>query len=350
MSRATSLLYAFSLMALALVAVHMLPANRALPGLNMRNPAPPPRSKNTLPPHPVGHTAALTETTVNTTNATPQPPAVANSVNVGLNPSTPAAVHRTIKADLARSLEEVAINKVVLMTTASKEFSLYVKRCALRSGILCCARSLHADVLTFRCLCGGCPYVHRILNNWICHIKKLGITNVIIFALDVPTVKQVTSHGLVGLLDATFDKGNGTIKEFGSESYNHAVYAKTKHQLGILRAGYSLFFSDADIPWTHNWIDDVAKSTGNAIDLVRCCAWGAVRALCVQCEQLYWRPSVRASSILCLCVMLGSVVGRSSCVVDASLAPTHAAKLQPRNNCSCFFLGGVGAINWMALA
>ena len=145
--------------------------------------------------------------------------------------------HRTIAHDLAASLQEVAINRTVLVTTASQEFAL-------------------------------------ILNNWICHVKRLGITNVIVFALDAPTAEQAASHGVAALLDSTFDKGGGQIGEFSSASYNHAVYAKTKHQLAVLQAGYSLFFSDADIPWTSNWIGGVATFAGDAgVDLVLSTGW-----------------------------------------------------------------------------
>jgi hypothetical protein len=128
----------------------------------------------------------------------------------------------TMEDDLVKKLTEIAVDNAVLATSASREFA-------------------------------------KVLANWICHVKKLGMTNVIIFALDESTALQAESAGVAYVLDRGFERTDGSIGTFASKGYLQAVYSKTRHQQAVLGAGFHLFFSDTDIPWTHNWMPEVAS-------------------------------------------------------------------------------------------
>lgn len=156
----------------------------------------------------------------------------------------------TLEHDLENTLAAIAVNKAVLVTTASKEFA-------------------------------------NVLANWLCHVKSLKMPNVLVVALDEETALQVRAAGVATLWDQAFNRADGTIGTFASKSYLQAVYSKTRHQRAVLAAGYDLFFSDTDIPWTHDW---VGEATGwalkDSIDIVRLhAAWSRENdVLCVACK------------------------------------------------------------------
>jgi hypothetical protein len=153
-----------------------------------------------------------------------------------LSPSIKLGTFATIEDDLLRILSNVSINGAVLATTASREFA-------------------------------------KVLTNWLCHVKKLGMTNVVVFALDLDTARQVHAAGVAYVLDRTFARADGSIGTFASKSYLQAVYSKTRHQRAVLAAGFHLFFSDTDIPWTHNWMPEVATWAGEAVDIMLSPGW-----------------------------------------------------------------------------
>jgi hypothetical protein len=93
------------------------------------------------------------------------------------------------------------------------------------------------------------------------------MTNVLIFALDEEIADQARSAGIAYLLDTHFSRGNSSIGTFASESYNQAVYSKTRHQVSVLKAGFNLFFSDTDIPWTSDWSKEIAQWAGTTQDM-----------------------------------------------------------------------------------
>ena len=139
----------------------------------------------------------------------------------------------TLQRDLERTLASIAINKAVLVTTASNEFA-------------------------------------SVLANWLCHVKRLRMKNVLVIALDKETALQVQAAGVATLWDRAFSRANGTIGTFASKSYLQAVYSKTRHQRAVLAAGYNLFFSDTDIPWTHDWVGEIAGwALADGVDIVR---------------------------------------------------------------------------------
>jgi len=143
----------------------------------------------------------------------------------------------TLEHDLENTLAAIAVNKAVLVTTASKEFA-------------------------------------NVLANWLCHVKSLKMPNVLVVALDEETALQVRAAGVATLWDQAFNRADGTIGTFASKSYLQAVYSKTRHQRAVLAAGYDLFFSDTDIPWTHDW---VGEATGwalkDSIDILLSPGW-----------------------------------------------------------------------------
>lgn len=91
------------------------------------------------------------------------------------------------EASLAIALKEVAIDSAVVATTASKEFAL-------------------------------------LLGNWLCHLRRLGIRNVLVFALDQETVTQATKAGVTSVLDQRFAmKPRDGIGTWNSDSYNQVL-------------------------------------------------------------------------------------------------------------------------------
>lgn len=143
----------------------------------------------------------------------------------------------TLQRDLERTLASIAINKAVLVTTASNEFA-------------------------------------SVLANWLCHVKRLRMKNVLVIALDKETALQVQAAGVATLWDRAFSRANGTIGTFASKSYLQAVYSKTRHQRAVLAAGYNLFFSDTDIPWTHDWVGEIAGwALADGVDILLSPGW-----------------------------------------------------------------------------
>eukprot|EP00039_Didymoeca_costata_P005831 m.85060 g.85060 ORF g.85060 m.85060 type:complete len:391 (+) comp12993_c0_seq1:272-1444(+) len=149
--------------------------------------------------------------------------------------SQPTSSLKTVSKHLQQVLKKVAKNNVVLMTSGSKEFS-------------------------------------GIMENWLCHMRKLNIKNVIVFALDQETAIQANNHGFASLWDDTFKRTTDSIGVFKSESYLQAVYTKTQHQLAVLTAGYHVFFSDADIPWTADWLTPIVE-WADTLDIVLSPGW-----------------------------------------------------------------------------
>lgn len=100
----------------------------------------------------------------------------------------------------------------------------------------------------------------EMLLNFICRLREMGITNVLIAALEEDLYKYAFTQGLPVYLEnipATFGNLSTAECPFGSQCFRQFTKLKSRAVLNVLRAGYNVLWTDVDIAWMKNPLPDM---------------------------------------------------------------------------------------------
>lgn len=100
-----------------------------------------------------------------------------------------------------------------------------------------------------------------ILQNWVCNMRHLGITNFIIAALDEDLYKFAFTRGLPTYFENTIFQGlNSSIisdASYGSDSFKQLTKMKSRVVVRLLKHGVNVIWTDCDIIWFKNPIENM---------------------------------------------------------------------------------------------
>lgn len=99
-----------------------------------------------------------------------------------------------------------------------------------------------------------------MMMNWICNMRRLGITNFIIAALDADLYRYAFVRGLPVYYDNTVLSGHSlSLKDttYGSPEFKELTKMKSRVVLQFLKLGYDALWTDTDIVWFKNPIEDL---------------------------------------------------------------------------------------------
>jgi beta-arabinofuranosyltransferase len=100
-----------------------------------------------------------------------------------------------------------------------------------------------------------------ILQNWVCNMRHLGITNFVIAALDADLYKFAFTRGLPTYMENTiFDGLNSSIvtdASYGSDSFKQLTKMKSRVVVRLLKHGVNVVWTDCDIIWFKNPLPDM---------------------------------------------------------------------------------------------
>eukprot|EP00850_Spirogloea_muscicola_P017041 SM000142S00555 [mRNA] locus=s142:267194:271360:- [translate_table: standard] len=108
----------------------------------------------------------------------------------------------------------------------------------------------------------GVTYAYRdLLINFVCRLQTLQVTNYLVVALDVDLYKFAFAQGLPVYYDKDVGDGSKTYGdcEFNSACFRSATKLKSRAVLKVLKAGFSVLWSDVDIVWFTNPLPDLMK-------------------------------------------------------------------------------------------
>jgi beta-arabinofuranosyltransferase len=95
-----------------------------------------------------------------------------------------------------------------------------------------------------------------ILQNWVCNMRHLGITNFVIAALDADLYKFAFTRGLPTYMENTIFAGlNSSIisdASYGSDSFKQLTKMKSRVVVRLLKYGVNVVWTDCDIIWFKN--------------------------------------------------------------------------------------------------
>lgn len=95
-----------------------------------------------------------------------------------------------------------------------------------------------------------------IMMNWVCNMRHLGITNYVIAALDADLYKFAYTRSLPTYLENTIFQGlNASIlsdASYGTDAFKQLTKMKSRVVVRILKEGYNVVWSDADIVYFKN--------------------------------------------------------------------------------------------------
>lgn len=100
-----------------------------------------------------------------------------------------------------------------------------------------------------------------IMMNWVCNMRHLGITNYVIAALDADLYKFAYTRSLPTYLENTIFQGlNASIltdASYGTDSFKQLTKMKSRVVVRILKEGYNVVWSDTDIVYFKNPLQDM---------------------------------------------------------------------------------------------
>lgn len=100
-----------------------------------------------------------------------------------------------------------------------------------------------------------------ILQNWVCNMRHLGITNFVIAALDADLYKFAFTRGLPTYMENTIFEGlNSSIisdASYGTDSFKQLTKMKSRVVVRILKLGVNVVWTDCDIIWFKNPLQDM---------------------------------------------------------------------------------------------
>lgn len=100
-----------------------------------------------------------------------------------------------------------------------------------------------------------------IMMNWVCNMRHLGITNYVIAALDADLYKFAYTRSLPTYMENTIFQGlNSSIindATYGSDSFKQLTKMKSRVVVRLLKEGYNVLWSDSDIIYFRNPIQDM---------------------------------------------------------------------------------------------
>ncbi|GLJ16562.1 hypothetical protein SUGI_0283470 [Cryptomeria japonica] len=91
-----------------------------------------------------------------------------------------------------------------------------------------------------------------MLMSWVCRLKRLKISNFLIFAIDHQIYQFCVLQGLPVVMDAHAMNISFNDCHFGSKCFQRVTKVKSRIVLQILRLGYHVIFSDVDVYWFKN--------------------------------------------------------------------------------------------------
>lgn len=95
-----------------------------------------------------------------------------------------------------------------------------------------------------------------ILQNWVCNMRHLGISNFVIAALDADLYKFAFTRGLPTYMENTiFDGLNSSIisdASYGTDSFKQLTKMKSRVVVRLLKHGLNVVWTDCDIIWFKN--------------------------------------------------------------------------------------------------
>lgn len=98
-----------------------------------------------------------------------------------------------------------------------------------------------------------------MLLNWLAHVLRSGITNVLIASLDVDVEKLAKDHGVASIL--LNDKVSKKDFRTDPEAFKHMGSLKTALILSIVETGRDVLMSDTDVAWLRNPTDFLKTSS-----------------------------------------------------------------------------------------
>lgn len=131
--------------------------------------------------------------------------------------------------------------------------------------------ALEAVAMNGTVIVSAVNYGYRhIMMNWVCHMRRLSMSNFIIAALDEDTYRFALSHGIATYFEDSFDKHVethllGEQGEYGSVQFKRLTKMKTRVVARILRMGYDVVWSDTDIMFFRNPLPELLASTGDLV-------------------------------------------------------------------------------------
>lgn len=100
-----------------------------------------------------------------------------------------------------------------------------------------------------------------ILQNWVCNMRHLGVTNFVIAALDADLYKFAFTRGLPTYMENTiFDGLNSSIisdASYGTDSFKQLTKMKSRVVVRLLKHGVNVVWTDCDIIWFKNPLQDM---------------------------------------------------------------------------------------------
>lgn len=100
----------------------------------------------------------------------------------------------------------------------------------------------------------------NVMMNWVCNMRRLGITNFIIAALDEDLYRFAFVRGLPTYYDDAVLSGRAVKLQdasYGSPEFKELTKMKSRVVLEFLKLGYDTLWSDTDIVWFKNPIEDL---------------------------------------------------------------------------------------------
>lgn len=100
-----------------------------------------------------------------------------------------------------------------------------------------------------------------ILQNWVCNMRYLNVTNFVIAALDEDLYKFAFTRGLPTYMENTiFDGLNSTLisdASYGSDAFKQLTKMKSRVVVRLLKHGVNVVWTDCDIIWFKNPLQDM---------------------------------------------------------------------------------------------
>lgn len=117
-----------------------------------------------------------------------------------------------------------------------------------------------------------------MLLNSLCRLRQLNVTNYIVAAFDNDAFQFCREHVFpcfpVNRTDEAREAGKGAEKNatersfhYGTPDYKRTTKLKSQQVLRLLDLGYNVLWSDVDIFWKVNPLDDIMATMGSDVDI-----------------------------------------------------------------------------------
>ncbi|KAK4538776.1 hypothetical protein CDCA_CDCA20G4801 [Cyanidium caldarium] len=117
-----------------------------------------------------------------------------------------------------------------------------------------------ADATTRTVVMTAASYDYRyLLMNWVCNLRRVGVRNVLVAAMDDNLYRFAYARGLAVFYNESMAAGGAPSAEavgvntsacaYGTACFRQRVKLKSRHVLQVLRRGYHVLWSDVDVVW-----------------------------------------------------------------------------------------------------